>query len=154
MMPLLHVALRLPGAPATAAALASLALLTMLVAMPADAQSLAGSYSLYGTVERVLDGDTVLLDTGTRRHRTVRLASIDAPEARKPDRPGQPFAQSSKQALADLVQGRRVTASCYETDSYERDICELLLPDGRSVNRAMVQAGMAWANMEGKGKYL
>lgn len=136
--------------------LAGLALgLVLSVAMPARAQAdSVESYRLSGTVERVLDGDTLRLDTGARRKRVVRLASIDAPEGGTPGRPGQPFAQDSKRMLAGLAQGRRVTAVCHETDAYERDICDVSLADGISVNREMVRAGMAWANMEGRGKYL
>lgn len=124
-------------------------------AMPLQAQAAQPvSYRLSGMVEHVFDGDTLRLNTGARRDRTVRLASIDAPEADTPGRPGQPFAQASKRMLSDRVQGQRVTAACYEADAYGRDICEVRLADGSSVNREMVQAGMAWANMEGRGKYL
>lgn len=132
-----------------------IAVLALIAAMPAQAQHDApGTYRLGGTVEHVFDGDTLRLDTGMQRDRTVRLAGIDAPEADRPGRPGQPFAQASRRLLADLVQGRRVKAACYETDAYGRDICDISLPDGRRVNREMVRAGMAWANMEGRGRYL
>jgi endonuclease YncB( thermonuclease family) len=129
--------------------------LALVAAMPLQARhDTSAPYRLSGTVERVLDGDTLRLGTGAQRGRTVRLASVDAPEADAPGRPGQPFAQDSRRMLADLVQGRRVAAACYETDAYGRDICEVQLADGSSVNREMVRAGMAWANMEGRGKYL
>lgn len=133
----------------------ALGLLLAAVAMPVQARrDPPVSYRLSGTVEHVLDGDTLRLDAGARRERTLRLASIDAPEGGTPGRPGQPFAQASKRMLADLAQGRRVTAACYEADAYGRDICDVSLADGTSVNREMVRAGMAWANMEGRGKYL
>lgn len=130
-------------------------LLLAAVAVPVQAQrDPSVSYRLSGTVEHVLDGDTLRLDARARRERMVRLASVDAPEGSTPGRPGQPFAQASKRMLADLAQGRRVTAACYETDAYGRDICDVSLADGISLNREMVRAGMAWANMEGRGKYL
>ena len=37
----------------------------------------------------------------------------------------------------------RVTAACYEADAYGRDICDVSLADGTSVNREMVRAGRA-----------
>lgn len=129
--------------------------LALVVTLPLQAQTgISPPYRLNGTVERVLDGDTLRLGTGARRDRTVRLASVDAPEADAPGRPGQPFAQASRRMLAELAQGRRVTAACYETDAYGRDICDVRLADGSSVNSEMVRAGMAWANLEGRGKYL
>lgn len=49
-------------------------------------------------VERVIDGDTVVLAGGRR----VRLLGIDAPER------GEPGADAATARLRDLVQGRRV----------------------------------------------
>lgn len=121
---------------------------------PAAAREPAPAFRLQGKVIRVTDGDTVRLDTGSRRYHTIRLSSIDAPETSKPDRPGQPYSQASRQALEKMILNRQVTANCYETDSYDRNICDLRISDGSSVNQAMVKAGMAWANMEGKGKFM
>ena len=104
-------------------------------------------------VERVIDGDTVVLRVDGRARR-VRLASIDAPETGGRDRPGQDFGQASRRALEALVAGRDLAARCYERDSYQRDVCDLPLPGGDTANRRQVQTGMAWANMQGRGKYL
>jgi len=110
-------------------------------------------FPLQGEVVQVMDGDTVGLRIG-RRNETIRLASIDAPETGKPGRPGQPYSQASRRALENLVRGKAVIAHCYEVDAYDRNICDIRLADGTNVNEAQVRAGMAWANREGRDKFL
>ena len=73
--------------------------------------------------------------------------------ARTTDRPGQPFAQASRKALADLVAGKTLTAACFEQDRYKRDVCDIEV-DGTTANRLQVKAGLAWANQQAGGKYL
>ncbi|KAB1443967.1 nuclease-like protein [Bordetella bronchiseptica MBORD678] len=114
----------------------------------------AGSYTLTGSIVNVADGDTVTLRApgGQRR---IRMDSIDAPEeGHGNEQPGQPFAQASRQHLAGLVAGKTLTAQCYERDQFDRDVCALILPDGRSANRAQVEAGYAWAYTARRGDYL
>ncbi|MFA5488546.1 MAG: thermonuclease family protein [Candidimonas sp.] len=128
----------------------------VLQAASSDTQALpAGiAYTLTGKVVNVADGDTFTLLADGRQQR-VRLASIDAPEQSKDaKRRGQPMASASRKALAVLLAGKTVTAQCYEKDRYSRHICNVPLEDGRIVNRVMVQDGLAWANMEGRGKFM
>lgn len=142
-----------PGVCARAAPPALLAA-ALFLAVPAPAAPAGGPYALPGRVVDVSDGDTLTLLAGRTRHR-VRLASIDAPETgHGRRRPGQPFGQAARKALADLVAGRTLTLHCFEQDRYERDVCDVPLADGRTANRAMVEAGLAWANRQGGGKYL
>ncbi len=109
---------------------------------------------LQGKVVRVIDGDTVSLQVSWRQRVTVRLASIDAPELGRDGLPGQPFAQKARQALQSMVEGRNVTAHCYEVDHYERYICDLKRESGEIVNRELVRAGLAWANREKRDMFL
>ena len=120
---------------------------------PSAALPSGEGYALVGKIVEVTDGDTVALNTAKGRQR-IRLASIDAPERNGRDRPGQPYGDESRQHLAKLVSGRSLTAQCFEQDRYERHICNLLLDGGQTANRLQVEAGMAWANQEGKGKFL
>jgi micrococcal nuclease len=71
------------------------------------------SYPLAGRVAHVTDGDTFNLLVNGRELR-VRLASIDAPETgnSKKQRPGQPYAQASRSALAALIAGKSITVQC------------------------------------------
>ncbi|MDH0094081.1 thermonuclease family protein [Achromobacter mucicolens] len=113
-----------------------------------------GSYTLTGTIVNVADGDTVTLRAPDGQRR-IRMDSIDAPEeGHGTDQPGQPDAEASRKHLADLVAGKTLTAQCYEQDQYGRDVCALILADGRSANRVQVEAGYAWAYTARKGDYL
>lgn len=114
----------------------------------------AGSYTLTGAIVNVADGDTVTLRASDGQRR-IRMDSIDAPEeGHGADQPGQPYAEASRKHLADLVAGKTLTAQCYEQDQYGRDVCALILDDGRSANRLQVEAGYAWAYTARKGAYL
>ncbi|WP_332611989.1 thermonuclease family protein [Achromobacter sp. ESBL13] len=113
-----------------------------------------GSYTLTGAIVNVADGDTVTLRARDGQRR-IRMDSIDAPEeGHGADQPGQPFAEASRKNLADLVAGKTLTAQCYEQDQYGRDVCALILDDGRSANRLQVQSGYAWAYTARRGDYL
>jgi len=113
-----------------------------------------GSYTLTGTIVNVADGDTVTLRAPDGQRR-IRMDSIDAPEeGHGTDQPGQPDAEASRKHLAGLVAGKTLTAQCYEQDQYGRDVCALILDDGRSANRVQVEAGYAWAYTARKGDYL
>ncbi len=136
------------------AALATLVLLASLIGLPGVPARAADTYRLSGRVVQVADGDTLTLLADRERQR-VRLASIDAPETgHGRQRPGQPYGQAARRALADLVAGRTLELRCYERDRYGRHICDVPLADGRMVSHVMVAAGMAWANRQGGGKYL
>ncbi|WP_241144926.1 thermonuclease family protein, partial [Achromobacter xylosoxidans] len=114
----------------------------------------AGSYTLTGMIVNVADGDTVTLRASDGQRR-IRMDSIDAPEeGHGNDQPGQPYAEAARQHLAGLVAGKTLTAQCYQKDQYGRDVCALILDDGRSANRLQVEAGYAWAYTARQGDYL
>ena len=113
----------------------------------------SGQYALTGRVVQVSDGDTINILTDRQTHR-VRLASIDAPEtAHGSARPGQPFGEASRKALAEYVAGKTLTLICFEKDHYGRDVCDIPVGD-TTANRLQVKNGMAWANQQGGGKFL
>lgn len=96
---------------------------------------LAESFS--GKVVKVSDGDTIsVMHQG--RAQKVRLQGIDAPEKR------QAFGSRAKKCTSDLVFGRVVTVQVVDVDRYGRIVGEVILPDGRSLNRELVKAGLAW----------
>lgn len=91
-----------------------------------------------GKVVAVKDGDTIeVLRDGTNAVR-VRLSGIDAPEK------SQAFRQREKQYASDLTFGKTVTVRESGTDRYGRMLGEIILEDGRSLNRELVKARMAW----------
>lgn len=97
-----------------------------------------------GMVKAVYDGDTILLATREDNRLKVRLYGIDAPETKKPDKPGQPYGDVSKRMLMYKIMGRRVTAEIIDVDQYKRAVVVIRF-NGRDINREMVIEGMAWA---------
>jgi endonuclease YncB( thermonuclease family) len=92
---------------------------------------------LHVRVVGVHDGDTLTALTDDKRQLKVRLHGIDAPDL------GQPFGQASKQALSDLVFGKQVTLHTTGTDRYKRTLAHVFRADGRSLEEALLDAGLA-----------
>jgi endonuclease YncB( thermonuclease family) len=109
-----------------------LALSLLLLAFPAG----AADYS--ARVVGIADGDTITVLTEARRQVKVRLHGIDAPET------GQDFGARAKQAASSLAFGKHVTIRERDRDRYGRTVADVILPDGRSMNRELVRQGMAW----------
>src|SRR4051795_5464402 len=93
-------------------------------------------------VQRVVDGDTVVLAGGER----VRYIGIDTPESVKPGTPVQCFAKAASHFNARLVAGQRVRL---RFDAERRDRYGRLLAyvyrarDGLFVNAQLVRRGYA-----------
>ena len=64
--------------------------------------------SLTATVERVSDGDTVVVITGNQTKLRLRLLGIDAPEIPHGRKPGQPFGQEARDYLDHPIGGKTV----------------------------------------------
>ena len=90
-----------------------------------------------GKVVRIRDGDSiVVLDGGVQVE--VRLHGVDAPEL------GQAYGRRAKSFAGDLSFGRQVELDPRGKDAYGRTLAEVILPGGRSLNRELVSAGLAW----------
>lgn len=98
--------------------------------------ALAGSVGAADSarVTRVLDGDTIALESGER----IRYLGINTPEA------GEPFAAEATARNAALVLGRTVTL---ETDAELRDqygrVLAFVSVGGTSVSATLIQEGLA-----------
>jgi micrococcal nuclease len=68
----------------------------------------------------------------------IRLWGIDCPEAK------QAFGTRAKQFTGDLAFGKMVTVQVRDVDRYKRTVAEIMLPDGRNLNRELVRVGLAW----------
>ena len=84
-------------------------------------------------VDRVVDGDTIVLMDKTR----VRLHGIDTPER------DQPYGKQATRALDGLIK-TKVFVEEKDTDRYGRLVGVLYTPEGLNVNLAMVGSGHAW----------
>jgi len=93
--------------------------------------------ALQGQVVRVADGDTLTVRDGRDKTHRVRLAGIDAPEQ------GQAYGNASRQHLSQLAEGRQVEVRYRKVDDYGRVVGTVWL-DGRDLNLAQLQAGLAW----------
>ena len=91
------------------------------------------------TVTRVVDGDTIIIDTGQR----VRYIGIDTPEV-YPQK--EALGMEAWQANRQLVEGKevRLEQDVSETDKYGRLLCYVFV-DGIFVNAELVRQGLAEA---------
>lgn len=106
--------------------------------------SASAGRTVEGVVKAVYDGDTVLLTTREESKLKVRLYGIDAPETKKPGKPGQPYGDISRRTLMYKIMRRRVSAEIVDIDQYKRSVA-VIRYEGRDINREMVAEGMAWA---------
>lgn len=113
----------------------------------AQGSALAVIRTVEGTVVKVADGDTVTVETDNGTKLRCRLAYIDAPEIQHGKKPGQPYGNEAKAALAAAVQGKRVTVEIKDIDRYRRMVAAIWL--GRdNVNLFMIRHGYAEAYVE------
>ena len=92
---------------------------------------------LVGKVIKVTDGDTVNVLTSDNETHKIRLSGIDAPEK------NQAFGNRSKQALADLIDGKMVTVEYNKLDKYQRLVGKITF-HGQDVNLRQINLGLAW----------
>lgn len=111
--------------------------LAALVLALAALSGAAHAELLTGRVVGIQDGDTLTLLDGNRREQRIRLAGIDAPEAR------QRYGQAARRALSTEAFGKEASANCPKTDKYGRKVCVVTV-GGRDVGLALVEAGAAW----------
>lgn len=111
-------------------------ILSLLLLLPAGAGA-AGARRKCRVVG-VSDGDTLTVLCARNERKKVRLAEIDAPEKR------QAFGDAAKRFCSSLAYDRDVVVVERDTDRYGRLVAQVLLPDGRSLNRELVAAGYAW----------
>lgn len=96
-------------------------------------------------VERVVDGDTVVVRAGGRLER-VRYIGVDTPESVKPGVPVQCWAKRASRENAALVAGRpvRLVLGREPRDRYGRLLAYVYrVPDGLLVNERLVRDGAA-----------
>ncbi len=92
-----------------------------------------------GTVVRVLDGDSLVVETARGERLEVRLAGIDAPEK------DQPHSETARGALSDMALGETVNMDVLEIDQYGRSVARVYRAhDDLSLNRTLVSRGHAW----------
>ena len=117
----------------TAVAATIISLLRLPLAQADERPSGIPDEAKYVKVDRITDGDTIVLMDGTR----VRLHGIDAPER------DQPYGPMATAALEYMVE-KSVYIVEVDTDRYGRLVGTLYTPEGMNVNLEMVCNGSAW----------
>ena len=102
--------------------------------MPAPVRAGVG---VAARVLAVVDGDSLEVRAGDEKLQ-VRLHGIDCPEW------DQPHGAEAREFTTVLALGRMVKLLTRDEDAYGRRVAEVLLEDGRSLNRELVRAGHAW----------
>jgi endonuclease YncB( thermonuclease family) len=90
-----------------------------------------------GKVVGVSDGDTITVLRPEKSQVKIRLHGIDCPER------GQAFGKKAKQFTSNMVFGKTVTVKPTDKDRYGRIVAWIYM-DGKSLNEALVMAGLAW----------
>lgn len=94
------------------------------------------------TVARVIDGDTIELETGQK----VRYIGIDTPETVAPNKPDGCFGKDAANKNRELVEGKqvRLEKDVNDTDRYGR-LLRYVYVDDIFVNEYLVRQGYAFA---------
>lgn len=98
-----------------------------------------------GVVDRVVDGDTVIIDIDGEQVR-VRMLNIDTPESVTPDQPIECLGpEASAFTRAILPEGENVTLQfdVERTDQYGRTLAAILTEHGENVSVELARAGLA-----------
>jgi endonuclease YncB( thermonuclease family) len=97
------------------------------------------------TVERVVDGDTLVIAGGHR----VRLIGVDTPETKDPRKPVQCFGREASAYVSSVLHegaSVRLVGDVEQRDAYGRTLAYVYrLPDGLFVNAELVRHGYALA---------
>lgn len=119
------------------------AIFAVIIALLSDFGYLGENFSdlnegeIFGRVERVTDGDTIVI-TGEFGRAKIRLFGIDAPEL------AQPFGRQAAAVLGDLILTKNVRVKLGKVDKYGRRLGVVFL-NGSDINAQMVSRGLAWA---------
>jgi micrococcal nuclease len=127
---------------------AGAAALAVAVVFAATAQTRRSTVA----VQRVVDGDTVILESIGR----VRLIGVDTPESVDPRKPVERFALEASRFLKQLLTGKRVRVEYDQAryDRYHRTLAYLFLPDGTFVNEEIIRQGYGFAYTRYPFRYL
>ena len=113
------------------------------LAAPPPPPSIELPLGLDTTVDRVIDGDTLIVAGGHR----IRLIGVDTPETKDPRRPVQCFGREASTFLTDLLPrgtGVRLVGDVEARDVFDRTLAYAYrLPDGLFVNADLIRQGYA-----------
>ncbi len=102
------------------------------------------SENIYYEVARVVDGDTIIININSIDER-VRLIGVNTPESVKPDTPVEKYGKEASSFTKKLLKNKKVKLEfdVRKRDKYSRLLAYVYLPDGRMVNRTLLEEGYA-----------
>lgn len=111
---------------------------------PVSQERSAAPERVTAQLERVVDGDTIIVRIGGKRER-VRYIGIDTPELGRDGKPDAPFARKAMAANARLVEPGplRLAVGVQERDRYGRLLAYVHNGDQKLVNAELLQLGLA-----------
>jgi len=103
-------------------------------------------------VNRVIDGDTLLLSKGER----IRLIGVDTPETKHPQKPVERFGKEAYLFTKRMVEGKevRLEYDWQRKDKYGRILGYVYLLDGTFLNAEIIKQGYGFAYTRFPFKYL
>ncbi len=122
---------------------ATMAALVAAAALTAQAAPKPAAAPIEGVINRIIDGDTLVLQPQGKPPIDVRLRDVDAPEICQAHGP------EAKKALEQLALGKTAQLTVSARDSHGRSI-GLVTVDGQSLSKLMVAEGHAWST---RGRY-
>jgi micrococcal nuclease len=110
------------------------------------------SYAQTCKVDRVTDGDTLLLTNGEY----VRLIGVDTPETKHPKKPVEYFGKEAYLFTKRMVEGKEVGLEYDQTrrDRYNRILAYAYLSDGTFLNAEIIKQGYGFAYTKYPFKYM
>lgn len=106
----------------------------------------------YYRVERVVDGDTIILEgIGS-----VQLIGVDIPETVHPTRPVERFGREASAFTKSMAEGKRIRLEYDQDrkDRYDRTLAYAYLEDGTFLNAEIVRQGYGHAYTQFPFKYM
>ena len=92
-------------------------------------------------VKQVVDGDTIILESGER----LRLLGLNTPEVNHPKKPVEPFGKEAADFTRRMVEGKLVRLEfdphVSKKDKYSRIFAYVFLQDGTFLNAEIIRLG-------------
>jgi endonuclease YncB( thermonuclease family) len=113
-------------------------------AAPATAEAPADG-AIAARVVRVVDGDTIDVRIGNREE-SVRFLGVDAPERGRDGKPSEPLYREATTFVERALEGGAVRLLADplgdDRDRYDRILRYVVLPDGSTLNEALIREGL------------
>jgi micrococcal nuclease len=100
----------------------------------------------YYNVQRIIDGDTFVVENGTKKGLKIRLIGIDAPETKRTfNKSIGLYATESTKFLTNLLKENKVILEfdVQLKDKYGRTLAYAYLPDKTFINAELIKQGYA-----------